>query len=92
VWQVNVVAGSGISVAVKGASDEDDDGAFDVSKIKGKLAKRPPKGVGHAKKEKTAKKAVDPKKAKKVSLSQPLDHPHYFAPLEISPTNLTVEV
>ena len=45
------------------------DGAFDVSKIKGKLAKRPPKGVGAAKKEKAAKeKAVkgEPKKKEKV--------------------------
>jgi len=66
--QVNVVAGSGSSAMVKGASDEDDEGAFDVSKIKGKLAKRPPKGVGNAKKEKAGKdkKANDPKKSKKV--------------------------
>ena len=40
----------------------------DVSKIKGKLAKRPPKGVGAAKKEKAAKEknAKDSKKPKKV--------------------------
>lgn len=67
---MNVVAGSGSSAMVKGASDEDDEGAFDVSKIKGKLAKRPPKGVGNAKKEKAGKdkKANDPKKSKKASL------------------------
>ena len=52
-------------------SNEEDDGAFDVSKIKGKLAKRPPKGVGAAKKEKAAKdqKSKDTKKPKKVGAS-----------------------
>lgn len=44
---------------------------FDVSKIKGKLAKRPPKGVGAAKKEKAAKdkKTTDSKKSKKARSS-----------------------
>ena len=54
-------------------NEDHEDGAFDVSKLKGKLAKRPPKGVGAAKKEKekAAKKdkdkdKADPKKSKKV--------------------------
>lgn len=54
----------------KSSTDEETEGVFDVSKIKGKLAKRPPKGVGAAKKEKTAKdkKTNDSKKSKKARL------------------------
>ena len=55
-------------------NEEPGDGAFDVGKLKGKLAKRPPKGVGAAKKEKDKaakkdkdKEKADPKKSKKVS-------------------------
>ena len=52
----------------KDSTDEEGDGAFDVSKIKGKLAKRPPKGVGAAKKEKGKEKKGADKKPKKVCL------------------------
>lgn len=48
------------------------DGAFDVGKIKGKLGKRPPKGVGAAKKEKAAKdKQADGKKPKAKASAKP---------------------
>ena len=52
----------------KSSTDEEVEGVFDVSKIKGKLAKRPPKGVGAAKKEKATKdkKINDSRKPKKV--------------------------
>lgn len=50
------------------SSDGETDGVFDVNKIKGKLAKRPPKGVGAARKDKAAKDQKDKasKKPKKV--------------------------
>ena len=54
----------------KSSTDEETEGVFDVSKIKGKLAKRPPKGVGAAKKEKVGKdKKTESKKPKKVQFS-----------------------
>lgn len=49
----------------KDSTDEEADGAFDVSKIKGKLARRPPKGVGAAKKETVKEKKGADKKPKK---------------------------
>ena len=58
----------------KSSTDEETEGVFDVSKIKGKLAKRPPKGMGAAKKEKAAKdkKANDSKKSKKARPCNPV--------------------